>query len=207
MLKRPIHAALICSLLATGCGGPAVLSNKHRQHIQSVAVSLSEPVKETIYLDKSTTMLTIGLGFGVLGGLAGAANMVAGESRFSPVTEPHRSAVSGILTAKINSALARAGKKSGTPNANLTVRNLRFGVAHSGNQRFVAAVSGQFKVTLANGEVALEPILSATSDQTFARAEAQANQRIYRSALEEAAEKIAEQLASRFWTENPSTGN
>jgi hypothetical protein len=205
MYKHPIPVVLICSLFATGCGGPAVLSNENRQRIHSVAVTLSEPRKETIYMDKSTGMLAMGLGFGVVGGLAGAANMAAGESRFSPVTEPHRAALSAIVTAKMNNALQRAGKKAGTPDATLAVKGLSFGVTHTGHQRFAAVVAGAFKLTLPNGETVLEPVLSATSDQRFARTEAQADPRIYRSALEEVAEKLADQFVSRFGSENSAS--
>lgn len=203
MLKRSIPITLICSLLATACSGPDVLSNEHRQRIRSVAVNLSEPAKETIYIDKSSTVLVVALGFGVLGGLAGAANMAAGESRFSPVTEPHRATVSAILTAKLNDAFARAGKKVGNPDAKLTVKNLRYGVGHSGTQKFVAVVSGEFKLSLPDGETAFEQTISATSDRKFSRLEAQANREIYRSAFEEAAEKLSNQLSNNLWSARP----
>lgn len=198
MRHLPVSAALLCCLFAAGCSGPDYVSHEHRPRIRSVGITLPQPGKETMYADRTTGALAIGIG-GAVGGLAAAINMAAGESRFSPVTEPHRSAVSAVLTTKINQALDRAGKKAGRTDATLTAENVRFGVSHLDDQVFAASVMGKFKLTLANGEIALDTLLMAnSSSRTFRREQAQADQRIYRAALEEAADHLANDLIARI---------
>lgn len=198
MRYLPVPAVLLCCLFAAGCGGPDYVSVEHRARIHSVGVTLPHPEKETMYGDRTSGALAIGIG-GAVGGLAAAINMAAGESRFSPVTEPHRAAVAAVITAKVNQALARADKKTGRTDATLTAENVRFGVTHVGDQIFNAAVMGKFKLTLANGEKALDVLLMNTSStHTFRREEAQANSHIYRAALEQAADHLANDIIARI---------
>lgn len=198
-MLRPFVSSLLIATILSACSGPGELSAEHRQRIHSVGVSLPEPKKETIYADRSTMALTIGLGGGLVGGMAGAINMAAGESRFKPVTEPQRAVIAAMLRDKFDRALQAAGMKKGRPDAALTAKFFRYGVAHRDNQRFSAEIAGVFQLKLANGEVVFGDMMTGSSTQTFSRNEAEANPRIYRAALEEAAQDIATKLLQKLW--------
>ena len=192
-------SAMALVMAFVGCAG--TLTPEERARIGAVRVHPPAETKASLYSDATSRNASmVGAQFGLIGGLVGgsiaAVSIDKGRKRFATVTEPHRPYVATVLRAKMEDGLKQTGKLplvSGTaPGGGVRFDRIQYGVAHAGEQRFSAIISGEVQVYEPNGAEVWHKLATGGSEVTFTLDEAKANPRVFQTAIEDAATKFTD---------------
>jgi hypothetical protein len=147
--------------------------------------------------------MVAGAPFGIAGALVGSAVaagvMESGRTKFRPATQAVKGAVPAIVAEELRKTLDRAGKTAAAPDAMISIKDLKFGVGHTTNQRFLAQVHATANVTRSNGTLAATRVVGGVSERSFTKEEAISNPGVLQFALREAAADMAGAAVTGFW--------
>ncbi len=154
----------------------------------------------------NATTAAVGSAFGLIGGLVAAgvmaSNTKAGLQRWESVAASKRS----LVLARVREHTARefgraAGIRfadSGVPNAKLVFVRIEYGVQHNGDQRFAAAISSEVQIKRPADKSVWRGVAIGLSTTSRTLEEFQRDPRAFELALDEAAGKLAQELASHY---------
>lgn len=196
---------LVSVTFLSGCANKGVLSPNDRAALRGVRVATPPPVSTAVlYSDRtSATAMAAGAPLGIAGALVGGAVaagvMEAGRKKFRPATEAVRGSVPGIVAEELRKTLDRAGKTAATHDATVSVKDLKFGVGHLNDQRFLANIQATVSVTRQNGTLAATRLVGGVSATSFTKEQAISNPAVFQTALREAAADLAGTAVTNFW--------
>lgn len=204
-MQRITTLFLVSVTLLSGCASKGVLSPQDRAAFRGVRVATPPPVTTAVlYADRtSAAAMTAGAPLGIAGALVGGAVaagvMESGRKKFRPATEAVRASVPGIVADEFRKTLTRAGKTAAPPDATVSVKELKFGVSHLNDQRFLANIHASVTVTRQNGSLAATRLVGGVSATSFTKEEANSNPAVLQAALREAAADLAGTAILNFW--------
>lgn len=205
LMQRITTLLLVSATLLSGCANKGVLPPQDRASLRGVRVVTPPPVTTAVlYSDRSSaTAMVAGAPLGVAGALVGGAVaagiMEAGRTKFRPATEAVRGSVPGIVADEFRKTLDRAGKTAAAHDATVSVKDLKFGVGHLNDQRFLANIQATVSVTRQNGSLAATRLVGGVSETSFTKHEAISNPAVLQAALREAAADLAGTAVTGLW--------
>lgn len=159
------------------------------------------------YGDQTGSAVMVGgMAFGLIGSLVAsgiaASNRTAGLQRWESVNSSKRSLVLARVRENTAREFGRAAgirfSDSGVPDAKLVFSQISYGVQHTGDQRFAAAILAQVQLKRSADKTVWRGMATGLSTTSRTLEEFQRDPRAFDAALEEAAAKLARELASHY---------